>query len=303
MVVEILLLLLVAWLVWKYLLGGSGDGGAAGKGMMSKAIPEFARFPDKYANLEDLQAALQREGLESCNLIIGIDFTQSNTSQGQRTFGGRSLHHLSGGFQNPYQQVISIVGRTLQRFDEDGLIPVFGFGDMSTKDRAVFPFYSDRPCCGFEEVLSRYAEIVPERRLSGPTSFAPLIDRAVQIVDESGGQYHILLIIADGQVTVEGPTIEAIRRASNYPLSIVVVGVGDGPWGQMEEFDDRVARRRFDNFQFVEYNGVQAARNADVQFALRALMEIPQQYAAIKQLGLLGTTAEERSGTGKPKRL
>ena len=35
---------------------------------------------------------------------------------------------------------------------------------------------------------------------AGPTSSAPIIETVVSIVDESGGQYHVLLIIADGQV-------------------------------------------------------------------------------------------------------
>lgn len=34
----------------------------------------------------------------------------------------------------------------------------------------------------------------------GPTSFAPIVEAAVDIVEKSGGQYHVLLIIADGQV-------------------------------------------------------------------------------------------------------
>lgn len=34
----------------------------------------------------------------------------------------------------------------------------------------------------------------------GPTSFAPIIEMAMTIVEQSGGQYHVLLIIADGQV-------------------------------------------------------------------------------------------------------
>ena len=34
----------------------------------------------------------------------------------------------------------------------------------------------------------------------GPTSFAPMIEGAIHIVEQSGGQYHVLLIIADGQV-------------------------------------------------------------------------------------------------------
>ncbi|XP_021737215.1 E3 ubiquitin-protein ligase RGLG4-like [Chenopodium quinoa] len=33
-----------------------------------------------------------------------------------------------------------------------------------------------------------------------PTSFALVIEMAMTIVEESGGQYHVLLIIADGQI-------------------------------------------------------------------------------------------------------
>lgn len=36
--------------------------------------------------------------------------------------------------------------------------------------------------------------------IAGPTSFAPIIEMAMTIVEQSGGQYHVLLIIADGQV-------------------------------------------------------------------------------------------------------
>ena len=37
--------------------------------------------------------------------------------------------------------------------------------------------------------------------VAGLTSFARIIERAMTIVEESGGRYHVLLIIADGQIT------------------------------------------------------------------------------------------------------
>jgi hypothetical protein len=99
--------------------------------------------------------------------------------------------------------------------------------------------------------------------------------------------------MADGELSPqEQATVNSIVNASNYPLSIVLVGVGDGPWDMMKEFDDNLPQRRFDNFQFVEFNRVMAKSSdpfvREAQFALTALMEIPSQYKAAMELGLLG---------------
>ncbi|XP_020227402.1 E3 ubiquitin-protein ligase RGLG5 isoform X1 [Cajanus cajan] len=265
---------------------------------------KYSRIADNYRSLDEVTAALANAGLESSNLIVGIDFTKSNEWTGKRSFNRKSLHDIGSG-QNPYEQAISIIGKTLSAFDEDNMIPCFGFGDASTHDQDVFSFYSEeRFCNGFEEVLSRYRQIIPYLKLAGPTSFAPVIEMAMTIVEQTGGQYHVLLIIADGQVTrsidtqrgyfspQEQKTVDAIVKASEYPLSIVLVGVGDGPWDMMREFDDNIPSRAFDNFQFVNFTEIMA-RNVDsmrkeTEFALGALMEIPSQYKATIELGILG---------------
>ncbi|KAL9335295.1 hypothetical protein Peur_072476 [Populus x canadensis] len=267
---------------------------------------KYSKIDDNYNSLVQVTEALARAGLESSNLIVGIDFTKSNEWTGARSFSHRSLHHI-GDDQNPYEQAIYIIGKTLSSFDEDNLIPCFGFGDASTHDQEVFSFYPDeRFCNGFEEVLRRYRELVPCLRLAGPTSFAPVIEMAITIVEQSGGQYHVLLIIADGQVTrsvdtehghlspQEKRTVEAIVKASEYPLSIILVGVGDGPWDMMKEFDDNIPARAFDNFQFVNFTEIMS-KNMDrprkeAEFSLAALMEIPSQYKATLELNIMGAT-------------
>ncbi|XP_033097763.1 E3 ubiquitin-protein ligase RGLG5-like [Anneissia japonica] len=253
---------------------------------LKKSEP-FIAIADRFTSEEEVADAIQQAGLESSNLIFGIDYTKSNLYQGKYSFGRQSLHSIRIGTMNPYQQVIKIIGTTLAPFDDDGLIPVFGFGDQSTGDKAVFPFRADGLCHGFQDVLDCYNQITPSVILSGPTNFAPLIDKAIRIVRETQS-YHILVIIADGQVTREQQTQEAIVRAADYPLSIIMVGVGDGPWGTMKEFDNRLPRRKFDNFQFVDFHGVmRSSAFPEAAFALAALMELPDQFTAIRHLGLL----------------
>jgi len=143
--------------------------------------------------------------------------------------------------------------------------------------------------------LSQYQAIVPYVQLSGPTSFAPIIRQSIEIV-RATAQYHILVVVTDGQVDNPEIDAQAIIEASNYPLSIVVVGVGDGPWKAMHEFDDGLPARRFDNFQFVEFNKMLSARveNPELHFAVHALMEVPEQYKLIKKLGLLSKVQAEQ---------
>ena len=166
------------------------------KHLQRRFSQKYSLIGDNYRSVEDVQQALLHAGLESSNLIVGIDFTKSNEWTGKRSFGGRSLHAI-GSEPNPYEKALSIIGRTLSAFDDDNEIPCFGFGDATTHDRHVFSFNSDHgPCEGLEGALARYRTIVPHLRLAGPTSFAPIVNAAVDIVEESGGQYHILIIIA-----------------------------------------------------------------------------------------------------------
>lgn len=249
----------------------------------------FYAIEDHFSTFGEVSKACAKAGLEHCGLIVGIDFTASNEWQGRKTFSGNSLHRILGSkIYNPYQKVIHIMGNTLEPFDEDRNIPAFGFGDSNTLDESVFPFHSDgSPCKGFADVLERYNSIATRVNLSGPTCFAPLIQKAIEIV-KAERQYHILLVIADGQVTEEDRTIDAIVTASEYPLSIVVIGVGDGPWETMEDFDNLLPKRKFDNFQFVNYHKVTAkSRKPETTFALHAMMEIPDQYKTIKAMGYL----------------
>lgn len=95
-----------------------GCGGSRSGVVDTRSAPTagFAAIRDQYETVEQVQDALRKAGLESSQLMIGIDFTKSNTWTGAKSFGGVCLHTLSPDGLNPYQDAISILGRTLAAF-------------------------------------------------------------------------------------------------------------------------------------------------------------------------------------------
>ena len=258
-------------------------------GLTFNQCPTFMSFVDKFNTFDQVAEAIKMAGLERSELIIGVDFSASNEWQGRSVFASRCLHDVTNWRTfNPYQRVLTIIGATLERFDSDHLIPVYGFGDVNSKDSTVFSLKPDgEPCYGFEDVLDCYNRACPIIQRSGPTSLVPIINKAIDTVKEKP-TYHLLMILTDGQLDDSDKNADAIVRASDFPISIVVVGLGDGPWYAMEHFDDNLPMRRFDNFQFVNFHQVcSKAKYSEAAFALHVLMEIPDQYKAICNLGYL----------------
>ncbi|CAO2188668.1 unnamed protein product [Urochloa humidicola] len=274
----------------------TGNGVGSQQGTSSVPVDGERSFPcpppPSDLNTDMLIQALRDAGLESTTLIVGVDFTRSNNWNGQIFFGERRSLHAIGSTPNPYELAIKIIAETIAEFSNDGSIHCFGFGDESTRDKEVFSFNNNgRPCHGYKEALECYRKLLPHVQLAGPTSFIPLIEMAKTIVVRSGMQHHVLLIIADGQ-DFGGKTIDAIADARNFPLSIVVVGVGDEAYDMKEAFNFNMETSAFSNTQFVNFSEIMSTDTAqtrkEAEFAFSALRNIPQQFKAAKELEILG---------------
>lgn len=289
-------------------------------------------IPNRYESMKDLTKALRAAGLEKCNLLVAIDFTKSNTWQGEKTFDGKCLHDLGSGentrgyeiaegapggdikeekqIDNPYQQVLKTAATPLNEFDEDKRIPTCIFGHARDhQDSYVCEIYDsphvpdrDKGCHGLEGVLAAYENAVHKYNFSGGTLFSPVIRWAERKVEDSGKEYHILIILGDGNLDEKDmhETQIALGECSKRcPLSIIFVGVGDGSdpknekdkWARMRILDD-CPTGPCDIWQSVYLANIQAqlqkSQHPDVELATLMLMEIPDQYKYFQSKGLIG---------------
>ncbi|PKK16668.1 hypothetical protein A306_00000157, partial [Columba livia] len=143
-------------------------------------------------------------------------------------------------------------------------------------------------CEGIQGVVESYQSCLPKIQLYGPTNVAPIISKVARVpADEErtkeASQYFILLILTDGVVTDMADTREAIVRASYLPMSIIIVGVGNADFTDMQilDGDDGVLRSPKgepvlrDIVQFVPFREFKNA--SPTALAKCVLAEVPKQ--------------------------
>ncbi|KAL5564788.1 hypothetical protein UlMin_027952 [Ulmus minor] len=224
------------------------------------------------------------------NFMVAVDFTASNGNPRLPD----SLHYIDPqGRPNAYQRAILDVSEVLQFYDSDKRFPAWGFGARPIDGPVshCFNLNGSNHYCeveGIQGIMMAYTSALSNVSLAGPTLFGPVISHAAAIASHSlanGGQkYFVLLIITDGVVTDLQETKDALVKASDLPLSILIVGVGGADFKEMEILDadkggrlesstGRVASR--DIVQFVPFRDVQSGGISVVQ---ALLAELPSQF-------------------------
>ncbi|KAG5113052.1 hypothetical protein JHK82_036321 [Glycine max] len=202
------------------------------------------------------------------------------------------LSGSTAGRPNAYQRAIVEVGEVLLLYDSDKRFPTWGFGARPIDGPVshCFNLNGSSHYCeveGIQGIMMAYTSALLNVSLAGPTLFGPVISTAALIASQSvangGRKYFVLLIITDGVVTDLQETKDAIVKASDLPLSILIVGVGGADFKEMEVLDadkgerlessyGRVASR--DIVQFIPFREVQSGLSVVQAF----LAELPAQF-------------------------
>mmetsp|Transcript_32650 Transcript_32650/g.69019 ORF Transcript_32650/g.69019 Transcript_32650/m.69019 type:complete len:841 (-) Transcript_32650:180-2702(-) len=230
-------------------------------------------------------------GLEIAT-VIAIDFTKSN---GDPTQEG-TLHYMDTSKPNDYVMAIRAVGEILQHYDSDGKYPVYGFGAKLPPSLnhvshcfACTGNYFNPEVEGISGIIEAYRRALSVVQLHGPTRFSEVIDlvrsfAAARSNSPNEQKYHILMIVTDGVLNDMQETINAIVAASNTPMSIIIVGVGDEDFALMDELDaddkdlwstETKTYMSRDIVQFVPFNNFKDRSYHEL--AMATLEEIPRE--------------------------
>ncbi|KAL7835806.1 hypothetical protein SRHO_G00281530 [Serrasalmus rhombeus] len=221
---------------------------------------------------------------------VAIDFTASNGDPRNSC----SLHYIHPYQPNEYLKALVAVGEICQDYDSDKMFPAFGFGaripsDFKVSHDFAINFNEENPeCAGIQGVVEAYQNCLPKIQLYGPTNIAPIIQKVANSASEEvhtreAMQYFILLILTDGVITDMADTREAIVHASHLPMSIIIVGVGNADFTDMQTLDgdDGILRSPKgepvlrDIVQFVPFRNFKHASPAAL--AKTVLAEVPNQ--------------------------
>jgi len=241
-----------------------------------------------------------RSGM-NINLMIGIDFTGSNGHYKDEP----SYHYLDAGMNN-YEKAIRSCGDIVAPYDKNQLFPVFGFGfcfiDSTLNNfEGKYTDFNYPINCNLEDpkiqfidgVLKQYRQFITKIHLSGPTYFSPMInDLNFEVKKELNEgkimNYHILMILTDGQIDDMEETKNALVEASFLPISVIIIGIGTGDFGNMDILDadenplyDKNRRKADrDLVQFVPFNNF---KDNPQKLAEQVLEEIPRQVVEYYQ--------------------
>lgn len=84
-----------------------------------------------------------------------------------------------------------------------------------------------------------YRQTLPTIKFSGPTYFAPVLERFMQHVKNMSQNpiYHVLLILTDGVIHDMERSKQILVDLSFMPCSVIIIGLGDEDFEDMEELD------------------------------------------------------------------
>lgn len=255
---------------FQFELWGKNKKKGKNSGWIQASQVQFGRFPSSL--LDYLQAGME------ISLSVALDFSSSVESN-----SGIDLHRQ---VPNQFEAALREIGSRLEVFDSDKLIPIYGFaGDIgkgTVNNCFALNFNEKNPFVpGIQGVIETYVKAKEKIKPSWPLNFHNVIDKIAKeskAVGKSNQVYHIILILATGEIDDLDECYESVIKSCLLPISIIIAGVGVSSFNRIQQFEERCLKASRDNvksrenIQFVRFN---TFRGDSIALAGEVLKKIP----------------------------
>ena len=126
-------------------------------------------------------------------MSIAIDFTRSNGLPSDP----QSLHYISEGQMNQYENVIYSCGKIITHYNHEQKFTVYGFGanlQGQNTQSMCFPVngnLNDPSIHTIDNVIEQYHQIVHTLDFSGPTYFGPVLKETIKNINKEREINHL----------------------------------------------------------------------------------------------------------------
>ena len=204
-----------------------------------------SKMDNKYINIINKSHSIKKEsnlmdyiraGVK-VKLIIGIDYSSNNLPINHQF----CLHYL-GSNKNQYEEALENCLNIFSQYISSNIFPVYGFSAILNNNPNVvnncfnINMNLQNPDINLKHnIFIEYRKSFNYLTLSDTSKFSPLLQKVLNEIKEENDKikYNILLLMTCGIIRDLQETIDILVEGSSYPLSVVIIGIGNGPFGNM----------------------------------------------------------------------
>ena len=228
------------------------------------------------------------------NTTFAIDFSETS---------GTNTHHLVKD-ETTFDILMNNFINLLAPYNEDEFFYIYGYGfqfkDNSKEVKNMFPISqeSDRPSVPKKNIKSAYYKFLENIKFNNIKTNLDLIIKQLNekikedIDDYEVREYNVLLLFANNDITNEKEFYNEIILSSDLPISVVVIGLGKGPFTKLENAENNFMKltdkngnkAKRNNFKFISFK---KQGNNYQKTVKNSLIDIPDQmieYLILKNI-------------------
>ena len=229
------------------------------------------------------------------NTTLAIDFSETNEI---------NTHHLEEGETTVFGKLMKNFIDLLWPYNDDEFFYIYGYGfefnNGNIEDASLYPINRsvESPSTQKDNILSAYSNFLKVINFSKTKSnfnliikkFNEKIKGDIDLYDIN--EYNVLLLFANNDIYNNDEFINEIILSSNLPISVVIIGLGKGPFKQLEnvqknfmnlkDINNNKAKRK--NFKFVSFNDLDKNYQKTVKNALIGIPDHMIEFFTLKNI-------------------